>query len=50
MVDDQELIKAYVHAAANESSPLPWGSEARRKALGDELLARGVTEFRLPAF
>jgi hypothetical protein len=50
MVDDQELIKAYVHEASNESGQLPWGAEARRKALGDELLARGITEFRLPAF
>ena len=29
---------------------MPWGAEDRRKAAGDELLARGITEIRLPAF
>jgi hypothetical protein len=49
-MNDAELIKAYIKESANESSPCPFGAEARRKALGDELIARGITEFRLPAF
>ena len=47
---DNELIKLYIKAAANESGDLPFGAEARRKEAGDELLARGITEIRLPAF
>jgi hypothetical protein len=53
MRDDRsndELIKAYIHESANETGPHPFGAEARRKALGDELLARGITEIELPAF
>ena len=49
-MDDQELIRAYIKEAANESSPCPFGAEARRKAIGDQLLARGITEYWLPAF
>lgn len=47
---NDELIRAYIHESANETGPQPFGAEARRKALGDELLARGITEFKLPAF
>lgn len=47
---DDELIRIYIHAAARESSDLPFGAETRRKEAGDELLARGITEIRLPAF
>ena len=47
---DKELIRLYIKAVANESSDLPFGAEARRKAYGDELLARGITEIRSPAF
>jgi len=47
---DEELIQAYIKAAANESSPIPFGAEVRRKTAGDELIARGITEIRLPAF
>lgn len=47
---DNELIKLYIHAAARESSDLPFGAEDRRKAAGDELLSRGIAEIRLPAF
>lgn len=49
-LSDNELIKLYIKAAANESGDLPFGAEARRKEAGDELLARGITEIRLPAF
>lgn len=49
-MDDQELIKAYVKESANETGHCPFGAEARRKALGDELISRGITEFKLPAF
>ena len=49
-MDNEELIKAYIHESANETSPAPFGAEARRKLLGDELLRRGITEFKLPAF
>ncbi len=48
-LSDNELIKLYIKAAANESGDLPFGAEARRKEAGDELLARGITEIRLPA-
>jgi hypothetical protein len=49
-MNDAELIKAYIKESANESSPCPFGAEARRKAIGDQLIARGITEFMLPAF
>ena len=47
---DNELIRLYIKAAANESSDIPWDAEKRRKVYGDELLARGITEILLPAF
>jgi hypothetical protein len=49
-MNDAELIKAYIKESANETSHCPFGAEARRKVIGDELIARGITEFRLPAF
>ena len=49
-LSDNELIKLYIKAAANESGDLPFGAEARRKEAGDELLSRGIAEIRLPAF
>lgn len=47
---NEDLIRLYIRAAAREASDLPFGAEARRKEAGDELLARGITEIRLPAF
>ena len=49
-LSNDELIRLYIKSAAREIDPLPFGAEGRRKAAGDELLARGITEIRLPAF
>jgi len=49
-LSDVELIRLYIKATANESGDLPFGAEARRKAAGDELISRGITEIHLHAF
>ena len=46
-LSDDELIEIYCKAKVQESSDIPWNAEARRKAAGDELLSRGITEIKL---
>ena len=49
-LSNEELIRLYIKSAGREIDPCPFGAEGRRKAAGDELIARGITEIRLPAF